>query len=204
MTVRALVIAATRALLAVPRPTAAGNRRRLRRRGESVGALVVRPPVAGEIPALARLHVETWNATYPFVRRKPSVELREAQWREAFGRTDGSWFAFVVERPDRRLVGFAKGIRSDHPEFQGELSKIYLLRDYQRLGLGSRLMGHVSRRFVSQGISSMVLFAEPSNPSCGFYEALGAERLFDDAGRFHGAYGWRDLNALARRCPIDP
>jgi len=65
------------------------------------------------------------------------------------------------------------------------------------VSVNGRLVGHVARRFLSQGISSMLLFGEARNPSNGFYEALGAERLFSTAGEFHGGYGWRDLRPLA-------
>jgi ribosomal protein S18 acetylase RimI-like enzyme len=169
-------------------------------------SLVIREANAADISALADLHVRTWNATYPEVEKKPSYEIRERQWRAAFEVTDGSWFCFVVEDETGELVGFAKGTSYHHrdlPEYAGELSKIYLLREYQRLGWGRRLVGHVARRFLSQGVSSMVLFADPQNPSCRFYEALGAERLLDDAGKFHGGYGWRDLRRLASICPIE-
>lgn len=168
--------------------------------------LIIREATAADIPALTDLHVKTWNATYPEVQKKPTHEIRERQWREAFEVTDGSWFCFVVEGQHGELVGFAKGTPYDHsdlPDFAGQLSKIYLLREYQRLGLGRRLVGHVARRFLSQGIPSMLLFADAENPSCRFYEALGAERLLDDAGNFHGGYGWRDLGRLASICPIE-
>jgi ribosomal protein S18 acetylase RimI-like enzyme len=137
------------------------------------------------------------------VHPKPTYEIRERQWRQAFEVTDGSWFCFVVEGPDGQLIGFAKATPSDHPEFGGELSKIYLLDAYQRQGWGRRLVGQVARRFLRQGISSMVLFADPGNPSCAFYEALGAQRLLDEVGDFHGGYGWRDLRLLASVCPDD-
>ena len=39
----------------------------------------------------------------------------------------------------------------------GELNKLYVLRRYQRLGLGRRLVCLVARRFLGQGISSMLL-----------------------------------------------
>jgi hypothetical protein len=42
----------------------------------------------------------------------------------------------------------------------------------------------------------MRLFGEATNPSTGFYERFGAERLYSESGEFHGGYGWRDLNAL--------
>ena len=89
------------------------------------------------------------------------------------------------------------------PGFAGELNKIYLLRDYQRQGLGRRLVGHVARRFLSQGIASMVLFGEARNPSCGFWDRLGGERLYAANREFHGAYGWRDLRSLASKCSSD-
>src|SRR6476659_7486152 len=169
-------------------------------------SFIIREATAADLPALVDLHVKTWNATYPDVPKKPTYEIRERQWRQAFEVTDGSWFCFVVEGPNGELVGFAKGTPYDHrdlPDFAGELSKIYLLRDYQRQGLGRRLVGHVARRFLSQSVSSMLLFAEPQNPSCRFYEALGAEKLLDKAGDFHGAYGWRDLRSLAAVCPTE-
>jgi hypothetical protein len=35
------------------------------------------------------------------------------------------------------------------------------------------------------------------SPTNGFYEAMGAHRLYAAAGEFHGGYGWRDLHELA-------
>jgi len=61
----------------------------------------------------------------------------------------------------------------------------------------------VVRRFLELGAHSMNLFSQAENPSIGFFERLGGERLFAPNGEFHGAYGWRDLRALAERCPPD-
>ncbi len=131
----------------------------------------------------------------------PSYALRERQWREAFERQDGSWFCYVVEDEDGRLVGFAKGTPHDGgvPGYAGELNKIYLLQSVQRQGLGRLLLCAVANRFVQRGVTSMLLFGDATNPSNGFYEAFGAERLFGDRGEFHGGYGWRDLRTLITR-----
>jgi len=194
-----VVFAAWRFLGGLNRPSKSANARRLRERGETVASLRIREATVADIPALARLHVMTWNATYaPLLMTGPSYEVRDGQWRETFTKNDGSWFCFVVERPNGELVGFAKGNKSDHPEFAGELNKIYLLREYQRLGLGGRLVGHVVRRFLSQGINSMWLFGDARNPSSRVWTALGAEKTDDDPG--NGNYGWRDLRKLAALC----
>jgi ribosomal protein S18 acetylase RimI-like enzyme len=163
----------------------------------------IREAVAAEVPALAQLHVETFIETHG--GPGPTDQVREWQWREAFAQTDPNWFCYVITRGDGSLIGSAKGIpySAEISDFAGELNKIYFLREYHRRGLGRRLIGHVARRFLSQGIGSMLLFGEARNPSNGFYEALGAERLLTAAGEFHGGYGWRDLSALAKRCPTE-
>jgi hypothetical protein len=57
----------------------------------------------------------------------------------------------------------------------------------------------MARQFLRQGVTAMLLFGEATNPSNGFYEAFGAERLYSDKGEFNGGYGWRDLHALVDR-----
>ena len=156
-----------------------------------------------DIPALARLHVDTFNETHRNGRAGgPSYELRERQWREAFDRQDGSWFCYVIEDDAGALVGFAKGTPHDGgvPGYAGELNKIYLLQHVQRKGLGRLLLCAVARRFLERGVNSMLLFGDASNPSNGFYEAFGADRLYSPAGEFHGGYGWPDLVRLTTRC----
>ena len=199
--------AVRRFLNGLRRPSGATNLRRLRHRGETIKSLNIRDAARDDISALAELHVKTWSDTYGSVANPPAYQLRERQWREQFDRTDGSWFCFVVVNRDGQLVGFAKGkayASDEQPGDSGQLDKIYLLREYQRLGLGRRLVGHVARRFLDQGISTMVLFGTPQNPSCAFHETLGGERLFAENGEFHGGYTWRDLRKLASACPIEP
>jgi GNAT superfamily N-acetyltransferase len=183
------------------RPTKAENLRRLQSRSERIDDLVFRDAGVDDIPALSVLHAKTWAATYPNVRRPPTAQLRERQWREAFAKNAGREFVIVIENGRGELIGFARGIRTGTSN--GDLNKIYLLSEYQRMGVGRRLVGHVARRFLRDGIATMTLSADPGNPSCRFYEALGAEHQIDESGRpSPSAFIWRDLEALARICPI--
>ena len=114
-------------------------------------AFHLREALEADIPALAKLHVETFNETHRGGRAGgPSYELRERQWREAFDRQDDSWFCYVVQENGGTLVGFAKGTPHDGgvPGYAGELNKIYLLQRVQRKGLGRLLLCAVSRRFI--------------------------------------------------------
>ena len=188
------------------RPSKQSNLRLLRKKGEQLSSFKIREAISQDIPALATLHVKTWRETYWTVLFPPTYTIRNLQWQQQFKVTDNSWFCLVVENEKRELIGFAKGKKYNHadlPEFAGELNKIYLLRKYQRLGLGRKLLGQVARRFLQQGISNMELFGTPANPSGKFHEAMGGGRLYAKNGEFHGGYCWRDLHKLEEICGVE-
>ena len=159
----------------------------------------IRKATADDVTALAALHVLTFNETHGAFN-SPTVETRRWQWQKIFENEDDSWFCFVIEKEDGDLIGFAKGQSYNHadlPDFSGELNKIYLLRKYHKLGLGRKLICSVANEFMLRGIFSMLLFGDANNPSNGFYERMGAEKLFAKNGDFHGGYGWPNLQKLA-------
>lgn len=178
------------------RPTGEANARRLRQRGEALDSIVFRDAVTADIPALAELHVTTWNATYN-TSRGPTIETRTAQWNAVFARKDRRDFVLVLEDRNGRLIGFTWGT-PDGGAFEGQLSKIYLRWEYHGLGLGRRMMEETARRFLDRGMHSFILFAELSNPTLGFYDRMGGERLMNDRGQFDGAFAWRDAGVLCR------
>jgi GNAT superfamily N-acetyltransferase len=188
-----------RRIAARSRPTGAENARRLSERGEPLDTIVFRDGVAADIPALAELHVTTWNATYN-TARGPSVATRAAQWNQVFAKENRRDFVLVLEDRSGRLIGFTWGIPHEG-EFEGQLSKIYLRWEYHGLGLGRRMMTESARRFLDRGIHSFILFAELTNPTLGFYDRMGGERLLNDRGLFDGAYGWRDVRTLLADTP---
>ena len=120
--------------------------------------------------------------------RGPTIETRTRQWNQVFAQESRRDFVLVLENRNKRLIGFTWG-RPHEGEIEGELSKICLRWEYHGLGLGRRMMAETARRFLERGIHSFVLFAELSNPTLGFYDRMGGERLRDDRGQFSGAYG---------------
>jgi L-amino acid N-acyltransferase YncA len=166
-------------------------------------SFTLRAMTAADVPAVAALHVATFNETHTVRNDGPSYALREYQWRKAFAEDDGTWFGVVIQDENGELVGFAKGKPHDGgiPAYAGELNKIYLLRRYHRRGLGKKLLCSVARRFLERGMNSMLLFGDARSPSNGFYEAMGGERIIGATPEdFHGGYGWRDLGSLVARC----
>jgi ribosomal protein S18 acetylase RimI-like enzyme len=186
-----------RSLNSLKRPSKKVNMQKLHERGETVDSFTLRDATENDIPELGKLHAITWAQTY---NGKPNIKLRLYQWDKAFKEeNNGRWFCILVVDKNNKLVGFAKGIINKNEkssEQHGDLNKIYLLSDYQRLGLGKKLFAHAVNRFLSKGVNDMTLFGVPQNPSCAFHEAMGGERLYSEKGTFDGCYIWRDLKKL--------
>jgi ribosomal protein S18 acetylase RimI-like enzyme len=189
------IAALRRWITARSRPAGVANARRLRERGIT-GLDRLSRRRRGRHPALAELHVTTWNATYN-TTRGPTVATRTWQWNQIFANERRRDFVLLLEDRTGRLIGFTWG-KPHEGEFEGQLSKIYLRWEYHGLGLGRRMMAETARRFLDRGIHSFILFAELSNPTLGFYDRMGGERLLDERGQFNGAYSWRDVRRLIR------
>src|SRR6187402_3293777 len=198
MKLKNFITSILRYLNSLKRPSKKVNLQKLHERGETVDSFTFRDATENDIPELGKLHAITWAQTYN--AKKPNIKLRQYQWGKAFKEeNDGSWFCILVVDKNSKLVGFAKGIISKNEsssEQHGDLNKIYLLSDYQRLGLGKKLFAHVIEQFLSKGVNDMTLFGVPQNPSCAFHEAMGGERLYSEKGTFDGCYRWSDLKKL--------
>lgn len=165
-----------------------------------LGICTIREAVSSDLPQLVAVHVTSFNATYPDYHPKPGFKLREQQWQLLLAQKPDRWFCYVLQPEGGPLAGFATGHAFHDPAlpYKGQLDKIHILKPYQGLGFGSLLMFNVVNRFLQQEIDSMILFADPANPAIRFYDVLGGERLLLSDNTFDGAFGWKDLNGLAR------
>lgn len=168
----------------------------------SVGDFVLREATLADLGALADLHVRTFNETHLAPGEAgPTYSTREWQWRAKLAETDATHFVLVLETASKQLVGFIWcHPTKDNPTWAARLNKIYLLRGYQRRGLGRRMVAAAIIRLLEHGLTSMALFTEVDNEgACNFYEHLGGERQLNDQGEFEGMFGWPDLRRLSDR-----
>lgn len=68
----------------------------------------IRYATVADVPALAALHVSTFNETHGLINA-PTTETRTWQWQKAFQEKGDNWFCFVIEKENGDLIGFAKG-----------------------------------------------------------------------------------------------
>jgi GNAT superfamily N-acetyltransferase len=169
----------------------------------------VRVATREDAPAIARIHVDTWQSAHRGIVPKSylerlSYEGRCEQWARTMNRQDGS-FVLLVEG-STGLVGFASAGPSSDQELEpsGLLTALYVLARDQGRGYGRLLIDGVARRLLSGGISSMAVWVFKQNPACAFYERLGGEWLREGIIELDGtklikvAYGFHDLRKVTQ------
>jgi GNAT superfamily N-acetyltransferase len=168
--------------------------------------------------AIARIHVETWRATYAgLVPDAYLVRMTEAgqafQWERALCRARGLEDVLVAEAGPSGVVGFGScgRSRSRHLPFASEVFTLYVAGDHQDRGIGRRLLAGLFELCLGRGMNDALIWVLSGNPSRFFYEAMGGRPVAHQEEPFAGtmlsetAYAWRDLKqvladgALARK-----
>jgi ribosomal protein S18 acetylase RimI-like enzyme len=137
---------------------------------------MIRAATRGDIPGLARVHVQSWLETYSGLVPQEildaiTLEARVKQWERTFDQPH----RIFVALEDDAVVGFAScGAAQDFLQADGELYTLYLLNSHQHRGIGRALWDAVLEFGRAKNWESMVLWVLESNILAqGFYKHQG-------------------------------
>jgi|SRR5579862_894906 len=176
--------------------------------------IIVRGAILEDAGAIAKVHVDSWRTTYKGIISDSylaslSYQQRENRWKDLL--IEGRSFVFVAETElSKQTIGFVIGgqERSNDPEYSGELDAIYLLENYQRQGIGQRLVFTLVKSLIKSGHHSILVWVLARNPYRKFYEKLGGVYLRSKQIEIGGtsyeeiAYGWKNLKWMISSSPI--
>ncbi|MDN4525625.1 GNAT family N-acetyltransferase [Fictibacillus fluitans] len=146
----------------------------------------IRKALPGDEEAIAFVHVDSWRTTYKGVvdeeyLQKMSVEDRKAMWKG------------IIEKPlpenqlyvaciNQEIIGFCSGgaNRTGRFLYDGEIYAIYILQEYQRRSIGSRLIRKLAQGFLDSGYHTMLVWVLQDNPCKVACERLGGILLGEE------------------------
>ena len=168
--------------------------------------MLIRPSQTHDVPAMSQVYVQTWQATYLgvvpygylYAMSAPELEqgfMNEKQSRQAI--------SYVAENAGE-VIGFISGgyERQRDAVYNGEIYALYVLKNYQRQGVGTKLISALAAQFNHFGIYSMLVWVLVHNPYRRFYEKLNGMYLRNHRMPFAGevidvaAYGWLDTSLI--------
>lgn len=132
---------------------------------------------------VAKIKVETWRDTYKqivddsYLRNMDYIKTAD-KWKKNFENEK-----FIVAEKDKKIVGFCRyGNRIDElerfKEFDAEIYAIYIDKEYQRLGIGKRLVDYAKKEMSCENKNKFLLWClEKNESSLRFYEKIGGTLL---------------------------
>ncbi len=142
-------------------------------------SLIVRDAVDADIPAIARVHVDSWRTTYKGIVPDAYLATLSYEGREASWHGHKGYRHLLVAERDGTIGGFISGCASREPElgYGSEVTAIYLLHSQQGAGMGTALFNAMTARLKTDGHKSMHLWVLADNPARHFYVAQGGQKF---------------------------
>ncbi|MEZ5812588.1 MAG: GNAT family N-acetyltransferase [Rhizobiaceae bacterium] len=142
----------------------------------------IRPAGPGDAQAIADVHHQSWHCAYagiiPHKALSTMIARRGTNW---WARAIRRVATVLVVEMGGRIVGYATLGRNRARELpqQGEIYELYILPEYQGVGLGTRLFRSARRKLAEHGLKGLVVWAlEDNEVAMSFYEGAGG---FDTA-----------------------
>jgi GNAT superfamily N-acetyltransferase len=168
----------------------------------------IRKAKISDSAGIAKVHIDSWLSTYRGIMPDEKLDSLNYQdgkkkWaRNIQNSIDGKEVLLVAETDDK-IVGFCGGSKNDHPEtnekYLNDLRVIYILKEYQKQGIGKKLVAEYVKILKSENVNSMIIWVLEDNNSKAFYEKLGGEKVAEKTFNFGKelkvvGYGWENLD----------
>lgn len=166
----------------------------------------IRPSEEMDARSISSVYVRVWKDTYlslvPFgyLYAMSVSELEKGFISDLRSR---QVICYVAEDADK-VVGFVSGgyERQGDDIYTGEIYALYVLKNYQRQGIGTDLVEALAAQLNHFGIYSMLVWVLEHNPYRQFYEKINGIYLRNQRLSFAGeildtaAYGWIDTDLI--------
>jgi len=170
----------------------------------------IRKAKSSDLNEIITVHIETWKTAYKGVVPDKNIQrfiirTRDKRWQKQLKNMIEEKIFFIAESNKSEIVGFAIGglERSKNPNYKGELMGIYIIKEFQRKGIGKALTRKIVEELIDMKINSMLLWVLENNPYRTFYETIGGkviDKKDDENLKLPVvAYGYDNLKKLKKR-----
>jgi len=172
--------------------------------------LIIREVKIEDAEGIANVGIKTWQTTYKGIfpvekLDKMSMEEHTEKWKKYITSSieDENIKILVAEDSISGIVGYVGGGRYEwtHP-FDCEIAGIYVLKDFQGKGIGTKFVKKITKFFCSKDWKNMVIWILKDNPYCRFYERFGGipkeKKMHEQWGNNYELLGyvWDDISKI--------
>jgi len=171
----------------------------------NVPSFRIRRAEAADATAIAETYLSAKRLSLPelLIDRDYDLAFQVQRWtsyivdgsRAQFAKGDG--WVFLAEA-EGAVVGYVAWHSTSRHGVEAELQSLYVLKEFQNIGVGSTLLIHAAGDVLDHDLRSMCVGFDPANPYKQFYFKHGALPLGE-----HWAV-WRDVSAIVPTDSLGP
>jgi GNAT superfamily N-acetyltransferase len=172
--------------------------------------MIIRWAVREDADGIAGVHISTWQSSYVGLVPQDylnslSPQKSAERWKGYLQKMGADSFCFVAVDELVGIVGFVSGGPNRIREYQydGEIYAIYILKEYQRQGIGKGLFREGANWLLNQNCGSLIVWVLKENPAVNFYAALSGKPFHLKTVEIAGAkivgisYVWDHIEDIA-------
>ena len=159
---------------------------------------------------IAKVHVDSWRTTYKGILpddflNNLTYEQRTELWKKNI--SDATNYVLVAENEQNEIIGFATGAtrKTNSVPNATDLTSIYLLEEYQGIGIGKQLLTEIFAYFKIKGYEKVFVEVLAENKTRNFYEYYGAQYVDNTEIKIGGKvleeliYVWNDIDKVIEK-----
>ncbi|MGE7929817.1 N-acetyltransferase family protein [Lysinibacillus xylanilyticus] len=170
----------------------------------------IRKANSQDAQGIGKVHVDSWRTTYKGILpddflNNLSYEQRTELWKKNI--SDATNYVLVAENEQNEIIGFATGgtRKTNLVPNATDLTSIYLLEEYQGMGIGKQLLKEIFAYFKLKGYEKVFVEVLADNKTRNFYEYYGAQYVNNIEIKIGGKvleeliYVWNDVDKVTEK-----
>ncbi|MFF2793240.1 GNAT family N-acetyltransferase [Lysinibacillus xylanilyticus] len=170
----------------------------------------IRKANSQDAQGIGKVHVDSWRTTYIGILpddflNNLSYEQRTDLWKKNI--SDATNYVLVAENEQNEIIGFATGAtrKTNSVPNATDLTSIYLLEEYQGIGIGKQLLKEIFAYFKLKGYEKVFVEVLAENKTRKFYEYYGAQYVNNTEIKIGGKvleeliYVWNDIDKVIEK-----
>ncbi|WP_298827841.1 GNAT family N-acetyltransferase [uncultured Planococcus sp.] len=172
--------------------------------------MLIRTAESDDAFGIAKVHVDSWRTTYEGIMpasflNNLSYGKRTDLWKDNIAVKED--YVVVAVTDEGTIIGFGTASKraTNTVEKSGDLTSIYLLKEYQGQGIGKMLLKELFLHFKQLDYERIFVEVLEANETKYFYEYYGAELIKTVEIKIDGTllkelvYEWKNIDALLEK-----
>ncbi|WP_425446498.1 N-acetyltransferase family protein [Dethiothermospora halolimnae] len=141
--------------------------------------MLIRKAVKEDAKEIININHKTWRIAYRGIVSQEFMDKRDKKINDKITKMSkqikNNQVNILVAEEDEKVIGFVSYGKSRENRYESEVYAIYVLKEYQKRGVGKKLIKKVIENLIKENYSNIIIWCLKDNKYKKFYEEVGGQ-----------------------------